>query len=226
MGWTGGSSSLDAIHDNVSGEIDALTEVTPVTGDWVLIEDTSDSDNKKKVDAGDFLSAGGGLTQYEDIASGTVSTLEVSSIASGGKNLLVTGVLRSDRSAEFDDLEINVGNGTIDTGSNYRWYRVFDGSGEGESASESDTKLYYNGAVSGANADSGNFATLEMLILDYAATAREKFFTLNIRHYRATSYYTMDGWGRWESNSAIDIVRLTSGTGDWVADSLMRITEL
>lgn len=45
----------DAIHDNVAAEIDALTEVTPVAGDWLIGEDTSDSDNKKKFDATHFL---------------------------------------------------------------------------------------------------------------------------------------------------------------------------
>lgn len=174
-----------------------------------------------------WAAGGGTLTQYEDIAAGTVSNLEVSSISNGGKDLLVTAVLRSDRSGSTNDtLEINVGNTTIDTGSNYRWFSVFDGSSEGESASESDTKLSQPSGVPGADADSGNFATLEMRILDYAATTREKFFTLNLRHYRATEYFTMDSWGRWESNSAIDIVRLTPTNGDWVADSLMRITEL
>lgn len=58
MGWKstgGGGTDADAIHDNVAGEIDAITEATPLSGDWVLFEDTSDGDNKKKADAGDFL---------------------------------------------------------------------------------------------------------------------------------------------------------------------------
>ncbi len=44
-----------AIHDNVAGEIDAIAEVAPVDGDWLIIEDTSDADNKKKVDVAAFL---------------------------------------------------------------------------------------------------------------------------------------------------------------------------
>jgi len=70
MGWTppASSSDADAIHDNVAGEIDALGEVTPVAGDWALIEDTSDGDAKKKVDVGDFLS-GGGSTWKDTAAS-------------------------------------------------------------------------------------------------------------------------------------------------------------
>lgn len=42
--------ALDAIHDNVAGEIAALTPVTgDLNGDMFLIEDFSDSNNKKKI---------------------------------------------------------------------------------------------------------------------------------------------------------------------------------
>lgn len=51
-----------AIHDNVAGEINALTTVTPVAGDQIVIEDASDSFNKKKVDASNFLGGGGAVT--------------------------------------------------------------------------------------------------------------------------------------------------------------------
>ena len=62
-----GGIDSNAIHDNVAGEIDAITEVTPVGGDWLIIEDTSDADNKKKVDASTFLSGASPLTTKGDI---------------------------------------------------------------------------------------------------------------------------------------------------------------
>ena len=43
------------------------TTVTPVTGDFVLISDTSDSGNLKKVNASDFLGAGSGTTKTQVI---------------------------------------------------------------------------------------------------------------------------------------------------------------
>jgi hypothetical protein len=53
-------TDADAIHDNVAGEIDALTEkALPVAGDWLIIEDGADSNNKKKVNV-DNLPSGGG----------------------------------------------------------------------------------------------------------------------------------------------------------------------
>lgn len=48
-------TDANAIHDNVAGEIAAITEkVSPVSGDWLLIEDSADSNNKKKVQAGNL----------------------------------------------------------------------------------------------------------------------------------------------------------------------------
>ena len=45
-----GGTDADAIHDNVAGEIAAVTEkVTPVAADLILIEDSADSNNKKRI---------------------------------------------------------------------------------------------------------------------------------------------------------------------------------
>ena len=50
-----------AIKDNVAGEINAITEkATPVSADLILIEDSADSNNKKKVQVGNLPSSGGG----------------------------------------------------------------------------------------------------------------------------------------------------------------------
>lgn len=44
-----------AIHDNVAAEISAITEkVTPIGADLILIEDSADSNNKKKIQVGYF----------------------------------------------------------------------------------------------------------------------------------------------------------------------------
>lgn len=46
------ASDVAAIHVNASGEISSLTSATPASGDYVLIEDVSDSNSKKKVTVG------------------------------------------------------------------------------------------------------------------------------------------------------------------------------
>jgi microcystin-dependent protein len=50
-----GVTDADAIHDNVAGEIAAVTEkATPVSADLLLIEDSADSNNKKRLQVGNI----------------------------------------------------------------------------------------------------------------------------------------------------------------------------
>jgi hypothetical protein len=57
----GGGSDTDAIHDNVSGEISAITEkVSPVSDDLLVIEDSEASNAKKRVKLSNLISGGGG----------------------------------------------------------------------------------------------------------------------------------------------------------------------
>jgi hypothetical protein len=49
------NSDAEAIHDNIASEISAVTEkATPVNADLVLIEDSADSNNKKRVQVGNL----------------------------------------------------------------------------------------------------------------------------------------------------------------------------
>jgi hypothetical protein len=51
----------NAIHDNVAAEISVVTEkVTPIAGDFILIEDSADSNNKKRVQVGNLPFSGSG----------------------------------------------------------------------------------------------------------------------------------------------------------------------
>ncbi len=60
LGSGGGSFDLAAIHDNVASEISAIAEkVSPVSADLILIEDSADSNAKKKVQIGNLPSNGG-----------------------------------------------------------------------------------------------------------------------------------------------------------------------
>lgn len=67
---TGGTDN-DAIHDNVAGEIAALTEkVSPASADLLIIEDSADSNNKKKVQIGN-LPGGGSSNEFSfNLAAG------------------------------------------------------------------------------------------------------------------------------------------------------------
>ena len=69
----GGASGSDttAIHDDTAGEINAITEkTTPTTDDWIIIEDSADSNNKKKVKLGNTP----GNSYTGDMAKSTYDT--------------------------------------------------------------------------------------------------------------------------------------------------------
>jgi len=60
MGWEP-TTDADAIHDNVSAEISAISEkAVPVNADLVIIEDSAASNVKKKVQLGNLPGGGGG----------------------------------------------------------------------------------------------------------------------------------------------------------------------
>lgn len=63
---TGGAGSdTTAIHEDEAGEIAAITEkATPVSGDFILIEDSEDSNNKKRIQVGSI--SGSGQTSFTD----------------------------------------------------------------------------------------------------------------------------------------------------------------
>jgi hypothetical protein len=64
---TGGTTDDDAIHDNQSGEIAAITEkASPASGDWLLIEDSEAANVKKAVQIGNLP---GGTSFYNTIRS-------------------------------------------------------------------------------------------------------------------------------------------------------------
>ena len=59
----GSGTDENAIHDNVASEINSIAEkVTPLSTDLVIIEDSGDSYNKKKIQVGNLPGGGGGLT--------------------------------------------------------------------------------------------------------------------------------------------------------------------
>ncbi len=96
----GAGSDTTAIHDNVSGEILAVTEkVTPTSGDYILIEDGADSNNKKRVNVTNLPTGGGGEANTASNVGGfegvfkvkTGIDLEFKTLQSSDSSLTFTG---------------------------------------------------------------------------------------------------------------------------------------
>ncbi len=76
-----------AIHDNVPAEISAVTEkLTPVGADLIIIEDSADSNNKKRVMVGNLPTGGGGEAN-DLVNAGTGGTTGVATPSKVGVNL-------------------------------------------------------------------------------------------------------------------------------------------
>jgi len=85
-------TDADAIHDNVAGEIAAITnKATPVNGDFILIEDSADSNNKKHVLASNFLSGSGDVSASANITDNAIVRGD-----GGSKGVQDSGILIDD----------------------------------------------------------------------------------------------------------------------------------
>lgn len=85
-------TDADAIHDNVAGEIAAITnKATPVNGDLILIEDSADSNNKKHVLASNFLSGSGDVSASSNITDNAIVRGD-----GGSKGVQDSGILIDD----------------------------------------------------------------------------------------------------------------------------------
>jgi hypothetical protein len=85
-------TDADALHDNVAGEIAAITnKATPVNGDLILIEDSADSNNKKHVLASNFLAGSGDVSASANITDNAIVRGD-----GGSKGVQESGILIDD----------------------------------------------------------------------------------------------------------------------------------
>jgi hypothetical protein len=193
------------------------------TNDYVLTADSAQTEGIKWAAA-----AGGSGYIAEVIASGTPATMSFTSIPTGHKDLKIVGLLRSTRTSfEWDLLEVNVGNGTIDTGaSSYSWAYVFDGSSTNNSFDVADSGFKEAfGMVNAADATAGEFSAIEMTIYDYERTAINRRVRIKATFLRdSAAYITGELWGQWiDTTNVIDIITFDLTNGNFVNDSYLRL---
>ena len=147
------------------------------------------------------------------VGSGGSSAIDFTNIPSVYKHLQIRAILRSSRSDNSDGPQIRLGNGSIDTGSNYSW-RFLKGDGSAASANSfSSTTFIGLGDLPAASRTSGVFGLFVVDILDYENT--NKYKTV-----RGINGYESNGAGdirfisgAWRSTSAVNAIRILPEIG-------------
>ena len=168
--------------------------------------------------------AAGSASSYESIATVTVGSggaadVTFSSIPSTYTHLQIRGIGRSTAAQNFAGLRMQVGNSSIDTGSNYSEHVLY-GDGSSVAAAGSGNISQMNiGVVSAANDTASSFAGLVLDLLDYANTNKYKttrsLGSVDLNGSGAVEYHSSG----WRSTSAITTVKLFATAGNFAQHS-------
>lgn len=157
--------------------VGSRSAINLIAGSGVTLSVTDDAANDE-VDVEIAASGGGGggsLTYLDEVElASDASSISLSSIPGTYRDLIVVGELRSDRpSSTADGTNLRVGNGTVDSGSNYRYHRteLRENGSAARVGGEGQTSIQ-GVVVPAAGGDSGAFASLEITFIRYADTSR------------------------------------------------------
>lgn len=151
-------------------------------------------------------------TAFESIATTTISSatssVEFTSIPSNYTHLQVRAFMVC---SVTNNMYMQLGNGSIDTAGNYSWKQLWGDSGTGNSNGGNGQTFFYIGYVS----DPAYPAACIVDIADYANTNKHKTAkAINANNTGSTGYVTNFS-GRWGSSSAIDRLKITTGSGNF-----------
>lgn len=157
---------------------------------------------------------------YESIATVTVgaggsSSISFTSIPSTYKHLQIR-VFAKGTSAGDQDANLRVGNGSIDSGSNYSWHTMYANAVPNVAAASGSTQtkaiIGFNYAVATGNS-MGSVSIID--ILDYADTNKYKTLkTLSGVDKNGSGIIGMYS-GSWRSTSGINQIEIYPDAGNW-----------
>lgn len=158
----------------------------------------------------------GGLTLIgETVLGSAATTIDISSISGSYKDLIIRVIAKTDRaSVDTDEVRLRVGNGSIDTGANYRYRMDYVGTGGG--VDETGTTYVHMGiaATSNGGQAAGVFSVHECTIYNYASTSQYRMGMGEATYLGVNKYFTWQFKFQWVNDAnAIDIVRVYPGVG-------------
>jgi hypothetical protein len=162
------------------------------------------------------LKVTGSLTSFESIETKTLSTatnvVTFTAIPQTYKHLQIRATMRCTAS---NNMFIRVGNGSIDSGSNYSWHQLFgDGATPYSNGSGTETFSYigYNFNTSHPNPSIVDF-------IDYSSTVKTKSYkSLAGTESNGGGFVQLWG-GNWRNNSAINTISFITGSGNFDTNS-------
>ncbi len=161
-----------------------------------------------------------------DLASDTAS-ISFSSIPSTFRMLYIVGQIFSDlAAATSDNVEVNVGNGTVDTGANYDYASFWRGDTDDEDGSAGQTTFRVRAGCPAGGIGAGKFTLFQCRIYNYAST--DEFRPIQGEGGAidsTTKYRQAFANGVWKNSAdAIDIVTIAPGAGaNWKAGSKLTL---
>ncbi len=151
------------------------------------------------------------------------ATMTISGFSGAYDDLLILVDISTDNVSFADVLTMQVGNGTVDTGANYEYGRIFDGSSEGTNRVQGATLMWCGVSSSAGENKGGN----RIIIQDYAARLGGFRSVLGngVGYQGATTgLFSMDFIAFWENTTdVIDIITLGSASYNLEAGTRIRI---
>ena len=143
-------------------------------------------------------------------ATGAVSSIDFSSIASTWTDLVVRVSARTDRPNEAESIGVKFNN---DASSIYS-YRILYGTGSAvASSSGSAGSFLWGGETTGANATANTFGSTDIYIPNYAGSNNKSLSADLTSENNATGVIQGLSAGLYSSTSAINRITLTPGSG-------------
>jgi len=215
----------DALRVYAKFEDRTTDPATPAAGEGLVY--VKDGKLHTKDDAGtvvEYGTGGGGggdgaLTLLDTVTLGSDGTITFTSISGGYNDLVLVGLLRDDDAAEtVNSIQMRVGNGTVDTGSNYGYFTYSargDNTGNVSSSSNSATAAFVGRTCVANGATAGRFTPVRIELFEYANTAVYRQYLAVAADWRALGNNRHShASGEWQNTTdAINIVQLLGDAG-------------
>jgi hypothetical protein len=159
------------------------------------------------------------VIDHTEVGAGGVASWGEAAIPSSYDHLLLVMSNRTVTNYTTDDLKLRVGNGSIDTGSNYSHTRMYATGTTVASTRQTnqDAIRYIYTSGNAASSTANTFASIKVWIPNYANTTGFKPVLISVGKENASTasvgWYVSVQAGLWQSTSAITDIEVSAAAG-------------